>query len=122
MAASLAYVSQSSTTGGNTLVQAGVAGVTWNLTSLDISFSGPGFGGGGKVTIYDGTVLGNVLFAMFLTSQVGSVNVDQKIPLPTDALGRTGVQAAPGNAMTIVVSGLGANQSIVNARFTDGLP
>lgn len=120
--ASLIYVSNAAASGINTLTQAAAANVTWNLTYLEISFAGPGFGANGKVTIYDGTVAGNVLFAQFLTSPVGSVGTVQKIDLPVDGLGRPGLQANTGNAMTIVVNGFGNNQSIINARFTDGLP
>ncbi len=123
------YVNSLSSTGINTLTQAAAAGVTWNLTSLSVSMAGPTIGPNAKLTIYDGTVAGTVLFVAYLQGPVvagapsgGSVGSIQEIPLPRDAVGRPGLQAITGNAMTIVVSGTGGNQVSINARFTDGLP
>jgi hypothetical protein len=117
------FINSQSTTGTCLLTQAGAAGVTWNLTSLEVSLSGSGYAGpGAKLTIYDGTVGGTVLFMDYLTLPVGSVGTVQKINLPVDAHGFLGLQALTGNAMNILVNGVGNNFVSINARFTDGLP
>lgn len=119
---SLVYVNSLSNTGTNVLTQAAAAGVTWNLTFLEISFAGPSRGPNARVTIYDGGVTDTILYRAFLEQPTGSIGIVQKINLPTDANGKLGLQALTGNAMTIVVDGYGANQCSINARFTDGLP
>lgn len=119
---SLVYVNSLSNTGTNVLTQAAAAGVTWNLTALEVSFAGPSYGPNAKLTIYDGAVGGTILHRDFLNQPTGSVGIVQKINLPQDAQGRVGLQALTGNAMNIVVDGYGANQCSINARFTDGLP
>ena len=117
--------SQSST--GTCTATAPSGPATWNLCSLSISQAGPTVGPNGKVTIYDGAVGGTVLFAAYLAAPglpgiVGSVGIIQDIPLPKSPQGIPGIQATPGNAMTIQVTGTGANQVSINARFSDGLP
>ncbi len=120
---SLVYVNSQSNTGTAVLNQAGAAGVTWNLTALEVSLSGSGYSGpGGRLTIYDGAVGGTVLFMDFLALPVGSVGTVQKINIPVDADGHNCLQSLTGNAMNIVVNGVGSNLISINARFTDGLP
>ena len=116
------YANSLSDTGTNTLTQAAGPGVTWNLTFLSISFAGPSRGPNARLTIYDGTVSGTILFRMFLDQPTGSVGFTQNITLPQDQRGNVGLQALPGNAMTIVVDGYGANRCSINARLVDGLP
>lgn len=116
------YANSLSATGTNTLTQAGAPGVTWNLTFLSVSFAGPSRGPNARLTIYDGTITGTVLFRLYLDQPTGSVGFVQNITLPQDQSGNVGLQALTGNAMTIVVDGFGANQSSINARFADGLP
>jgi hypothetical protein len=118
----LTYQNSLSSTGTNTLTQAAAGGVTWNLTFLEVSFAGPSKGPNARLTIYDGSTSGTVIYRAFLDQPTGSVGMVQKINLPVDANGELGIQATTGNAMTIVVDGFGANQSSINARFTDGLP
>lgn len=120
---STVYKNAQSSTGTCTLTQSGAPGVTWNLTTLSISMAGPTTGPNGKVTIYDGSAsTGTVLHAEFLGAPTGSVGTTQAVKVPTDAQGKPGLQALTGNDMTIVVTGTGANQVSINARFTDGLP
>lgn len=122
---STTYVNSQSSTGTCTATAAAGPGTTWNLSSLSISQSGPTHSPNAKVTIYDGAVGGTVIFAAYLggpRSAVGSVGIIEEIPLPKDALGRPGLQATPSNAMNIQVTGTGANQVSINARFSDGLP
>lgn len=116
-----------SNTGTCTATAPAAPNVTWNLTSLSISQAGPTLGPNAKVTVYDGAVGGTVLYAAFLGvpqshSGLGSVGIIQDIPLPKDGQGRPGLQATPGNAMNVQVTGTGANQVSINARFLDGLP
>ena len=90
--------------------------------------AGPTSGVNAKLTIYDGAVGGTVLFAAFLNGPgaqgtgLGSVGTIQEIPLPKSPQGIQGVQGTPGNAMNIQVTGTGADQVSINARFSDGLP
>lgn len=119
----LTYVNSQSNTGTCTLTQPAATGVTWNLTALSISMSGPTLGPNSKVTIYDGAVGGTVLHAEYLAGPgAGSVGFTKKIDIPVDAVGRPSLQAVTGNAMTIQVTGTGQNNVSINARFTDGLP
>ena len=120
--ATAVHTNQQSSTGTNTLVQTAVNNEAWNLTSLVISIAGPVTDGNGKLTIYDGGVTDTVLFATFLDSPTGSVGTTINVTLPRDAQDRPTLQGSPGSAMTIVVDGVGANQSSINARFTTGLP
>lgn len=124
-----AYVNAQSSNGTTTATApASGNGCTWNLTSLSISQAGPASGLNAKVTIYDGAVGGTVLFAAFLNGPgalgtgIGSVGSIQDIPLPKSPQGIQGIQATPGNAMNIQVTGTGPNQVSINARFSDGLP
>jgi hypothetical protein len=110
-------VSSAVNSGTNTLTQAANTNHGWNLTSLEVSFAGPGFGGGATLTVYDGTIAGNVLYSCWLTSPVGSVGSVQKINLPVDQFNNSAVQGTPGNAMTIVVLNAGNNASKINAGF-----
>lgn len=132
--ANLAYVNSQSSTGTCTATApAAGSGTTWNLTSLSVSQAGPTVGPNGKVTIWDGTVgTGTALYAAYLSAPGagygggvalgGSVGVIQEIPLPRSPQGIPGIQATPGNALNIQVTGTGANQVSINARFSDGLP
>lgn len=119
----LVYVNstEESGAGTNTLTQAGAPGVVWNLTSLEVSFAGPSRGPNAKVTVYDGTTSGTVLYRAYLDQPTGSVGFVQKINLHRDANDKPGCQASPGNAMTVVVNGYGVNRCSINARFNDGL-
>lgn len=129
----VAFTNAQSNTGTCTATApAGAPSTTWNLTSLSVSQAGPTVGPNAKVTIYDGAVGGTVLFAAFLSGPGAgyggslalgsSVGVIQDIPLPKSPQGIPGVQGTPGNAMNIQVTGTGANQVSINARFSDGLP
>lgn len=111
------------TTGTATLTASAGPAVTWNLTYLSVSQAGPTVGPNAKVTVYDGTAAaGTVIFAAFLPGAgSGSVGTITEIPIPKDARGLPALQGTPGNQMTVVVNGTGANQVSVNARFTDGL-
>lgn len=124
-----AYVNSQSSNGTCTATAAAGPGTTWNLTSLSISMAGPTSGVNAKVTIWDGAVgSGTAIFAAFLNGPgavgtgIGSVGTIQDIPLPRSPQGIPGIQATPGNAMNIQVTGTGANQVSINARFSDGLP
>lgn len=129
---STTYVNSQSSTGTCTATAAAAPGVVWNLTSLIISQAGPTVGPNAKLTIYDGAVGGTILFAVHLSgpgagyggslSIGGSVGVIQEIPLPKSPQGIPGLQATPGNAMNIQVTGTGVNVVNINARFSDGLP
>lgn len=131
----IAFLNSQSSTGVCTATAPAVPGVTWNLTSLQISQAGPTLGPNAKVTIYDGAVGGTVLAAYYLSgpgafvaagtaavATLGSVGIIQDIPLPKDPFGRQGVQSTPGNAMNIQVVGTGANVVSINARVSDGIP
>ncbi len=121
LAASAINVSSAVASGNNTLTQAASTNRAWNLTSLEVSFAGPSFAGGSaKVTIYDGTVVGTVLFAEYIQqpSVGGSVGWKQVIDLPRGADGVQSVINTLGNAMTIVCSGLGSASSFLNAKFS----
>lgn len=128
----VAYTNAQSNTGTCTATAPAAVGTTWNLCSLSISQAGPTVGANAKVTVYDGAVGGTVIFAAFLSAPGagyggglplgGSVGVIQDIPLPRSPQGIPGLQGSPGNAMNIQVTGTGANQVSINARFSDGLP
>lgn len=106
-----------------TLTQTGAPQVVWNLTFLEISFSGATIGPNSKVTIYDGDPpSAPILFQAWLTGPTSSVGFVQKIDIPNDSSGLPSLQASPGNDMTILVNGFGNNACIINARFTDGIP
>ncbi len=130
MLGSLVYSNALSNTGVCTLTAPATTGVTWNCTSLEVSMTGPTIGPNASLTIYDGAVGGTILYRCYLYGPVyqsgsiagGSVGSVQKINLPTDAQGHTGIQSITGAAMNIQVTGTGANQVSINARFTDGLP
>lgn len=136
--ANIAYVNAESNTGTCTAT-APAAGyqVTWNLTSLQISQSGGSVGPNAKVTIWDGPVGVTKLWSAYLSSPGaamfsspgavtgglgGSVGIIQDIPLPKSPQGIPGIQATPGNAMNIQVTGTSNNNVAINARFSDGLP
>lgn len=113
------YNNSSTTSGTNTLTQASQTNRAWNLTDLDISIAGPSWAGGtAKLTIYDGTVSGNVFFSEYLSEVAGSVGRLYNINLPTGADGVKSLVNTPGNAMTIVVSGLPSQACSINARFS----
>ena len=129
---SVVYTNAQSNTGTATATAPAATGTTWNLTSLSISQAGGTVGSSAKVTIYDGAVGGTVLYAAYLSapgagygsggSGGGSVGIIQDIPLPKTPAGIQSIQASPGNAMNIQVTGTGGNQVSINARFSDGLP
>lgn len=120
-----------SSTGTCTLTAPAAPGVVWNLTYLSISQAGPTSGTNSKVTVWDGAVgAGTVIFAAFIggpeamvgvSISIGSVGTIRDIPLPRDARGLPALQATPGNAMNVQVTGTGANAVSINGRFTDGL-
>lgn len=132
--ANQAYVNGQSNTGTCTVTAPATSssGACWNLTYLSVSQAGPTVGPNAKLNIYDGTVAaGTLIFSVFLSAPGagyggglplgGSVGVIQDIPLPKNADGNPGLQATPGNALTIQVIGTGANTVSINARFNDGL-
>lgn len=97
--------------GVNTLTQAAQANRAWALTFCEVSVMAGGYPGC-RVDIYDGTTAGTKLASEFLIAAAGSVGTVQKLNLPEG-----GVVNTPGNAMTIVVTGItGAN--IINAKFS----
>lgn len=111
------YPSTTSSAGVNTMTIPAQANRTINLTFLEVSMTGPGFGGNAQLKIFDGTATTTApLFSDYLTGPVGSVGTVQKINLPTDAQGNVGIQGTPGNAMTIQIVNLGSNSAIINAR------
>lgn len=123
------HTSSQSNTGTCTATAAAAPNTTWNLTSLQISMSGPTAGPNAKLTIWDGAVgSGTVLFLVYLNGPgalgtgIGSVGTIQDIPLPKTPQGIQSVQGTPGNAMNIQVVGTGVNNVSINARFSDGLP
>lgn len=118
------FQSGQSNTGTLTVTASATPGVTWNLSSLSVSLSGPTQGPNGKVTVYDGSVAsGTVIYAEYLPGPgSGSVGNTIECKIPKDPLGRPGLQGTPGNAMNIQVTGTGVNNVIANARFSDGLP
>jgi hypothetical protein len=92
---------------------------TINLTFLEVSLAGAGFGGNAQLKIWD-TAVGNgvPLFSDFLTSPVGSVGSVQLINLPTDAQGNKGIQGSPGNPLVVQIRNLGQTSSIINSRVS----
>jgi hypothetical protein len=122
-----AFVNAQSSTGTCTVTApTPTSGSTWNLCSLSVSYAGGVMGPNGKLTVYDGAIGGTVLFAVFLDAPgnflIGSVGKIQDIPLPKSPQGVPGLQASPGNAMNIQVTGTGNNVVSINARFSDGVP
>lgn len=117
---SVVFPSTTSTaTDVNTMTIPAVANATINLTFLEVSLVGMGFGGNAQLRVWDGAIgTGVPLFSDFLTSPVGSVGTVQKINLPTDAQGNVGVQGTPGNAMIVQIRNLGNVSSIINARVS----
>lgn len=120
--ANIAYSNAQGATGTTTITAPAGPGVAWNLTELSVSQAGPVIGPNAKVTIYDGTISGTVIYAEFLPGAgSGSVGNTVACKIPKGPTGNQGLQSTPGNAMTIVVSGTGSNSVSINARFTDGL-
>src|SRR3990167_2704809 len=113
LATTTIFNSSYASSGVNTLTQAAQANRAWKLEFLEVSFSGPGFGAAGRITVYDGTVAGNVLYRSFLASPVGSVGTNQLLDLPPG-----GITNTPGNAMTIVIDSAGSNASTINTKFS----
>lgn len=115
LASTSLYVSSSATSGTNTLTQAAQTNRAWKLKTLECSVAGPSWSGGTvTVTVYDGSSSGNVLWQEFLDEVSGSVGRRYNIHLPAD-----GVVGTPGNAMTIILFGIGStNASKINAEFT----
>lgn len=118
----VAYQNAQGTTGTLTITAPASPGTTWNLTALSVSQAGPTIGPNARVTVYDGAAGSTILHREFLpgagTSSVGNTT---EIKIPRGPTGVFGIQGTPGNAMTIVVEGTGANQVSANARFNDGL-
>lgn len=112
------YPSTTSTAAdANTMTIPGAANRTVNLTFLEVSLSGAGFGGNAQLRIWDNAVGNGVpLFSDFITSPVGSVGTVQKINLPSDAQGNVGIQGTAGNALVVQIRNLGSTSSIINAR------
>lgn len=103
----------------NTMTIPAVANAMINLTFLEVSLAGGGFGGNAQVRIWDGAIGNGVpLFSDFLTSPVGSVGTVQKINLPTDAQGNVGIQGTPGSALVVQIRNLGNTSSVMNARVS----
>jgi hypothetical protein len=123
-----AYISAQSNTGTTTATAPAATGVAWNLSSLQISQSGPTIGPNAKLTIWDGSVgTGTILYLAYLGAPgipggAGSVGVIQDIPLPRSPQGVQGLQGTPGNAMNVQVVGTGGNNVSINCRFSDGIP
>lgn len=113
------YPSTTSTSSPNTLTIPAQANRAINLTFLEVSSTGPGFGGNAQLRIWDGAVGNGVpIFQDFLTSPVGSVGTVQKINLPEDAQGNVGIQATPGNVMTIQIVNQGGTFTAINTRVS----
>lgn len=120
ISSSVVYPSTTSTASDtNTLTIPPVPNATINLTFLEVSLTGGGFGGNAQLRIWDGAVGNGVpLFNDFLTSPVGSVGTVQKINLPTDAFGNIGIQSTPGNGLVVQIRNLGNTSSIINSRVS----
>lgn len=113
------FPSTTSSAGVNTMTIPAQANRAINLTFLEVSMAGPGFGSGAQLRIWDGSVgNGSPLYSAYLTTPVGSVGSVQKINLPTDEGGNIGIQATPGNAMVVQIINLGNNAAILNARVS----
>lgn len=113
------FPSTTSASGANTMTIPGQANRMINLTFLEVSMAGPGFGANAQLRIWDGSVgNGAPLFSDYLTSPVGSVGTVQKISLPTDAQGNVGIQGTAGNAMVVQIINLGNTSAIINARVS----
>jgi hypothetical protein len=103
----------------NTMTIPAVPNATINLTFLEVSLAGGGFGANAQLRIWDSAVGNGVpLFSDFITAPVGSVGTVQKINLPTDAQGNVGLQGTPGNAMVVQIRNLGNTSSIMNSRVS----
>lgn len=109
--------SSTATSGTNTLTQSAQANRAQKLTFAEVCFAGTYFGGAGRLTIFDGTVAGTILFEEFIQppTVAGSVGWKQQITLPPD-----GIVGTPGNAMTMVLLGFPAQATIINAKFGAG--
>lgn len=120
LSASTIAVSSTTSGGNNTLTQAAQANRAWKCTFLEVSFAGVLIGAAPRIDVYDGTIAGTTLYTAFLTGTTGSIGIVQKINLPTDASGNPSLVNTPGNAMTVVVSGVPSVQqtSTINAQFT----
>lgn len=122
-----AFLNSESSTGTCTATApAGTPTTCWNLISLIVSQAGPTVSANAKVTVWDGAVGSTKLFSASLGAPgipggIGSVGIIQDVPLPKGPGGVPGIQGTPGNAMTIQVTGTGANLVCLNARCNDGL-
>ena len=113
------YNVSAANSGTNTLTQTAVASHAWKLTGCTISFASPGLTGGvAKATVYDGTVAGNILYQEYIQTPAvaGSVGWSQVLNLPKNSNGNQEITGTPGNAMTIVVSGVNGS-TIINTSF-----
>lgn len=138
---SAVYATSKSNTGTTTLSfppNGAVPGVTPILTSLQVSQAGGSLGPNGEVKVWDGPIgSGTLIYDAYLSGPGaavmsgpgvvtgglgGSVGIIQDIPLPLTPQGQRILQATPGNQMNIQVIGTSNNNTIINARFSDGLP
>lgn len=111
------FPSTTSSAGANTMTIPAQANRAVNLTFLQVSMTGPGFGGNAELRIWDNAVNnGAPLYRTWLTSPVGSVGTVQNISLPTDSQGNAGVQSSPGNALVVQIINLGNTSATINAR------
>lgn len=131
--ANVCYSNAESNNGTTTVSAPAGPGTTWNLTSIQVSQSGPTVGPNAKVTVWDGAVgTGTKLYSAYLSAPGAgyggslalgsSVGVTQDLPLPKAPNGVAGIQGTPGNAMNVQVTGTGQNNVSLNCRFSDGLP
>lgn len=111
------YPSTTSSSGVNTMTIPAQANRTVNLTFLEVSMTGLGFGGNAQLRIWDNAVGNGVpLFSEYLVGPVGSVGAKHLCSLPTDAQNNVGLQGSPGNALVVQVINLGGVSANLNAR------
>jgi hypothetical protein len=111
------YPATTSSSGVNTMTIPAQANRAINLTFLEVSMAGPGFGGNAQLRVWDGAVGNGVpIYSCYLTSPVGSVGTVQRINLPVDAQGNIGLTGTPGNAMNVQIINLGNTTALLNAK------
>ena len=113
--------------------------VTPVLTALSVSQSGGSLGPNAIVKVWDGPIgAGQPIWQAYLSGPGapvmsapgvvtgglgGSVGIVQELPLPQAPNGNIRcLQATPGNQMNLQVTGTSNTTTIINARFSDGLP
>lgn len=113
------YPATTSSAGVNTMVIPAQANRAINLTYLEVSMAGGGFGGNAQLRIWDGAVGNGVpIYSCYLTSPVGSVGTVQLINLPKDEQGNVNLQSSPGAVMSIQIINLGSTSANLNARVS----